>query len=275
MDGFLVEAKRIRGFSRSFRTHFHEEYSIALVREGRSRAEFPSGPREVSGGCLVLIPARVPHACNPDTAGAWTYLLLLTDPAWISGISPEAEIRDFLFTEDHRILPAPPDAGAAMEEAARSAGLPDGSGRSEAAEGLKALLLAAADGASREEAGPEALQKRTDPRARRIESLLRTRLDGAVTLRELSAEAGVGEREVLRLFRAAYGISPYDYRTNLRINEAKRLLRSGVGISDAVQRVGFFDQSHLHRHFVRRVGLTPAAYAARVGIVQDDHPRIR
>ncbi len=275
MGAALIEAKRLRGFSRSFRTHFHEEYSIALVREGRSRAEFPSGIREISGGCLVLIPDRVPHACNPERSGTWSYVLLLADPAWISGISPEAEIRDFLFPEDLRILPAPPDAVAAIEEAARFAGLPGGPGRSEAAEGLKALLLAAADEASREEAGPETRFRRPDARARRIETLLRARLDGAVTLRELSTEAGVGEREVLRLFRAAYGMSPYDYRTNLRVNEAKRLLRCGVGISDAAQRVGFYDQSHLHRQFVRRVGLTPAAYAARVGIVQDGRTRFR
>lgn len=107
MGAALIEAKRIRGFSRSFRTHFHDEYSIALVREWRSRAEFPSGIREISGGCLVLIPDRVPHACNPERSGTWSYVLLLADPAWISGISPEAEIRDFLFPEDLRILPAP------------------------------------------------------------------------------------------------------------------------------------------------------------------------
>ena len=39
------------------------------------------------------------------------------------------------------------------------------------------------------------------------------------------------------------------------------LLRRGVAPSDVASRVGFCDQSQMHRHFVRIVGCTPGTYA--------------
>ncbi|WP_231725983.1 MULTISPECIES: helix-turn-helix domain-containing protein [unclassified Sphingomonas] len=39
-------------------------------------------------------------------------------------------------------------------------------------------------------------------------------------------------------------------------------MRSGVGLADAGCEAGFADQSHFHRAFVRRFGMTPGAYAA-------------
>lgn len=35
----------------------------------------------------------------------------------------------------------------------------------------------------------------------------------------------------------------------------------GVGVAEVAQATGFFDQSHLHRHFRRTLGMTPARYA--------------
>ena len=42
---------------------------------------------------------------------------------------------------------------------------------------------------------------------------------------------------------------------------ARRLLERGERPADAAALAGFTDQSHLNRHFTRRVGLTPAQYA--------------
>ncbi|MEM8614505.1 MAG: helix-turn-helix domain-containing protein [Cyanobacteria bacterium P01_H01_bin.105] len=43
---------------------------------------------------------------------------------------------------------------------------------------------------------------------------------------------------------------------------AKRLLASGYPILTAALATGFSsDQSHLHRHFQRRLGITPGQYA--------------
>jgi AraC-like DNA-binding protein len=36
----------------------------------------------------------------------------------------------------------------------------------------------------------------------------------------------------------------------------------GAAPAEVAAQTGFFDQSHLHRHFTRTLGMTPAAYAA-------------
>ena len=282
MSAFLLETKRIRNFSGSFRTHFHEEYSVAFVREGFSRAAAPSGSVDVYAGNLVLIPEGVPHACNPDIRGAWAYTLLLIDPAWIRGLSGDPTIRTFLSTPDIKVLPAPPDAAEALEEADSSRTSSDRRCRQEAEDRLKTTILAVAENFVNEGGRPAArLRPRRvdvpDSRAEKMAAYLREGVARRATLRELSVVAGLCERAALRVFRETYGMPPYSFLTNLRVNEAKRLLRSGTPPSQAALAVGFYDQSHLNRVFARHVGLTPAVYANRCGrevrIVQDGSGR--
>jgi AraC-like DNA-binding protein len=78
----------------------------------------------------------------------------------------------------------------------------------------------------------------------------------------VAAAAGVSRHRLTRLFRAAYGLPPHRFLLAQRIRAARRLLERGVAVADAAQRTGFFDQSHLHRHFTRTLGMTPAVYAA-------------
>ena len=85
-----------------------------------------------------------------------------------------------------------------------------------------------------------------------------------ITLTGVAEAAGVSRYAVLRAFRRELGISPYALVTQVRIEQAKRLLRAGVGIAMVSQRVGFADQSHLARHFKRFLGVTPGAYARGV-----------
>jgi len=52
----------------------------------------------------------------------------------------------------------------------------------------------------------------------------------------------------------------------VRIRRAQDLLRAGLAPSVVATDVGFFDQSHLCRHFRRVLGITPRDYVvARTG----------
>jgi AraC-like DNA-binding protein len=83
-----------------------------------------------------------------------------------------------------------------------------------------------------------------------------------LTLSEVAAAAGVSRHRLTRLFRAAYGLPPHRFVLAQRIRAARRLLERGVAPAEAAAQTGFFDQSHLHRHFTRTLGMTPGAYAA-------------
>ena len=55
-------------------------------------------------------------------------------------------------------------------------------------------------------------------------------------------------------------LPPHAFQVAHRIRKARRLLEAGETIADVAAATGFADQSHLHRHFQRGLGLTPGEY---------------
>ena len=81
-----------------------------------------------------------------------------------------------------------------------------------------------------------------------------------ITLGELAGVAHVSPYHLLRVFRKKMGITPHSYQVQLRVDEAKRLLRRGLPISDVAVATGFFDQAHFSKQFKRYVGVTPGQF---------------
>src|SRR4051794_13370209 len=84
-----------------------------------------------------------------------------------------------------------------------------------------------------------------------------------VGLEELAAQAGIGKFRLIRVFRERTGLPPHALQVAHRIRAARRLLEAGETIAETAAATGFADQSHLHRHFQRSLGLTPGEYQAR------------
>ena len=80
------------------------------------------------------------------------------------------------------------------------------------------------------------------------------------TLAELAELIGCTDFHLIRLFRAATGVSPHTYLVQLRLEHARKLLAAGSSIVDAALLSGFSDQSHLTRYFKARFGITPGMY---------------
>jgi AraC-like DNA-binding protein len=110
--------------------------------------------------------------------------------------------------------------------------------------------------------GPDRPPGRRAPRAvRRARAFLHEALAEKVTLDDVAARAALDKFHLVRAFRAEVGLPPYEYLTHLRVSRARYLLRRGLLVAEAAQEVGFCDESQLHRHFRRIVGVTPGAYA--------------
>ncbi len=103
-----------------------------------------------------------------------------------------------------------------------------------------------------------------DPALRRACAYLDTHLEANTTLDELARVAGVGRFRLIRLFRDALGVPPHRYQVAQRLRRARRLLEAGEPIADVASATGFADQSHMHRHFRRGLGVTPRQYVARL-----------
>jgi AraC-like DNA-binding protein len=82
-----------------------------------------------------------------------------------------------------------------------------------------------------------------------------------VSLDDLARAAGTSKFHLVRQFRAVTGVPPHTFQIGQRVMRARRLLEAGRGIADVAAMTGFVDQSHLHRHFTRRLGITPGRYA--------------
>jgi AraC-like DNA-binding protein len=100
------------------------------------------------------------------------------------------------------------------------------------------------------------------PRAVRLaRAFLHDAVADKITLDDLATHAGLDKFHLVRAFRAEVGLPPYEYLTHLRVWKAKELLQRGARVAEAAQAVGFFDQSQLHRHFRRIVGITPGSFS--------------
>ena len=63
------------------------------------------------------------------------------------------------------------------------------------------------------------------------------------------------------MFSRKFGISPHQYLTSQRVDLARRLLLDGMPPSLAAAEAGFYDQSHLSRHFKHVLGVGPGRFA--------------
>ena len=82
-----------------------------------------------------------------------------------------------------------------------------------------------------------------------------------VSVDRLASIANYSPAQFRRLFAKLMGQSPSEYIANVRINNAKVLLKTtDKRISDIAVQVGFFDHSHFIRTFRKLVGATPAEY---------------
>ena len=67
---------------------------------------------------------------------------------------------------------------------------------------------------------------------------------------------------LVRAFSREFGMSPHQYLTSRRVDEARRLILSGEPLSSVARSSGFYDQPHLARHFKRILGVSPGAFAS-------------
>ena len=87
-----------------------------------------------------------------------------------------------------------------------------------------------------------------------------------LTLGQLAAIANLTLFRFAAVFRREVGMPPYRYISHLRIQQAMALLQQGVPSAVVAAETGFFDQSHMYRHFKRVCGITPSQFRASIKV---------
>jgi len=84
-----------------------------------------------------------------------------------------------------------------------------------------------------------------------------------INLDDLAERVGLTRFSLAKQFRQRFGVSPYRYVCLVRVRQAQAMMEQGQRPTEIASEVGFFDQSHLARHFKRLCGMTPRQYRTR------------
>jgi len=113
----------------------------------------------------------------------------------------------------------------------------------------------------------------TDDQLRRAIDYIHDHIGEALDLGSISRAAGLSAFHFARLFKAATGVSPFQFVTRTRMERAKELLRkTRLPISDIAERVGYRQPSHFSARFRSVLGCRPDAYRQRRGGGREDAP---
>ena len=245
-------------FTFSFAPHFHNTYALGVIEHGSNVFDYRGAKRIASAGeIMILNPAEVHTGEAADKREGWSFRMLFVDPKLLKQVReeitgkasdtvffPAAVIRDD--STARRIL----QLHRALENSTSVL-------KSECLflMVLTQLLTAHADPRiNRRKIGNETLAV-----ARAREFLLAHAREN-VTLDQLAKVANLSPYHLLRVFREETGLPPHAYQTQIRIEQAKQLLRRDFTISETAQVTGFFDQAHFSKQFKRYVGITPGRF---------------
>jgi AraC-like DNA-binding protein len=84
-----------------------------------------------------------------------------------------------------------------------------------------------------------------------------------VDLNNIADEAYYSKFHFSRKFKEVYQQTPHQYLVSVRVEQAKKLLASGMPVAAVCEAIGFEELSSFSRLFKRRVGLNPSVYLAQ------------
>ncbi|MDB4964704.1 MAG: AraC family transcriptional regulator [Myxococcales bacterium] len=100
-----------------------------------------------------------------------------------------------------------------------------------------------------------------DSRLRRVDRFIRENLGSPISLQAIAREAGLSRFHVLRLFKHAYGETPFKRLTRLRMEDAqRRLARTNVSVTEIASTCGYDNSAHFASAFRRVFGVSPTAF---------------
>lgn len=110
---------------------------------------------------------------------------------------------------------------------------------------------------------PPLLDDATFRRLARARDFGAASLGGPVSLHAMAREACLSPFHFHRLFRSAFGETPHDFLTRLRIERAKRLIRAGdCSVTEACLEAGYSSLGSFSAKFRALTGLSPSDYRA-------------
>lgn len=244
----IREVFHARFIDHAYPQHTHDAWTLLIVDTGIIGYELDRREHGSTGDVVTLLPPHVPHNGRAVRPGGFRKRVLYLEPDLLTGIGAavgtptlaDPALRDRI-SGLHRAL----GPGDEFEASSRLAFV---------VERLQQHLAGAV-------APPAPVRDRR--LASRLRELIDSRITTGLTLDEAGEILHADPVHLVRTFGREFGLPPHRYLTGRRVDEARRLLLDGMRPADVAAAVGFHDQSHLHRHFRKMLGTTPARFARR------------
>ena len=99
----------------------------------------------------------------------------------------------------------------------------------------------------------------------RARVMMRSRPGDSLSPEQLAEALGIGYSKFRRMFKDYTGVSPAQYRLQVKLVRAKELLTSGsLNVSEIAYELGFENASQFSTFFRKREGITPTAFRERM-----------
>jgi AraC-like DNA-binding protein len=81
-----------------------------------------------------------------------------------------------------------------------------------------------------------------------------------LSLDDLASRVRLGKFQLIRRFRACYGLTPHRFQMQNRLRRARHACLNATSLAELTLVAGFYDQSHFIREFRKATGVTPGQY---------------
>jgi len=247
----------------NFSRHSHEGYTIGVIENGAQQFYRTGGNHVAPQGSIILVNADEVHSGHSATEGGWSYKAMYPLPDQFETISHE--LASSLSSNGAPYFPSPVvyDPELANQLRLVFETLEKSTNRLLRETLLYGVLTKLMCKHGKRPTTPQDISK-----AQRQLKLVKEFLDdfpsADISLQELANLASFSPYHLVRAFQKEYGFPPHAYQVQARLRLAKKLIRQGHTVSDAAQEAGFHDQSHLHRHFKKAMGITPGQFAKQI-----------
>ncbi|MEQ1135391.1 helix-turn-helix transcriptional regulator [Acinetobacter seifertii] len=258
-----VETRKSCRSRTCYKSHSHPTFSIGAVDEGNSIFQSSFGTaQEISAGTLVIVPAHIEYSCNPKPNEAWSYQMLHLDIMWLSQLYSEFQQQGFdLHLPQHKPLIISDETFYKAFTEMNDALFDEQKLILEKEQSLLDCLMGLLfpHFILEEIQKPQYLYKDFLDLVEVV-----TSSENFISLEELAQQVGLSRYAIIRLFKANVGLTPHAFQINLKINQARELLKQGISLVELAVNLGFSDQSHFHKAFKAHTGVTPRQFQLAV-----------
>jgi len=263
-----IETIRAHFEGHAYDPHWHDSYLVGMTLTGTQQFQCRrERHRSTPGDAFLLEPGEI-HDGDAPVMGGFTYLTFYLDEHWLGqtlrGLY-ESVPDSYSLHFSHTIAREPQLVHAI---AGTFTALHNDEMRIVQQSNMDALLSQLTHHCQWRKRLPA--QRQSAAIAHRAREYLHAHIGDNLGLDDLARETGTDRFTLTRCFKREFHLTPHAWLIQLRLAHARAMLGQGEQPASVAAALGFADQSHLGRWFMRAYRLTPAHYRRLCTNLPDD-----